>query len=287
MILLIGATGQTGSETSRLLAERGMRARALVRDPRKAGGSPHEVVAGDASRPEDLDKAMRHIDTVFVSTSAAADLPSLQQTIFEAAKRAGVRRIVKVSALGSHPRAKFRFAAVHGESDANLQASGLTWTVLRPAYFLQNLLPSAPGIIAAGELSVPLGDGRLSPIDARDVAAAAVEVLTTTGRDNRAYDLTGPEIVGGPDLAAVFSRVLGRDIRYVAASPEEFTAMLLGFGVDEWTVRGIGEMYAVLSTNAAARVTPGFRELTGREATSVEQFIEDHASAFRVASATV
>ncbi|HET8547521.1 MAG TPA: SDR family oxidoreductase [Bryobacteraceae bacterium] len=284
MILLIGATGTTGNETARLIAGRGIDIRALVRNPDKAAalrGYGIEAVEGDAADPAALDRALRGIETLFIATSAEPRLPDLHRGIVERAKHAGVRRIVKISAAGARPDARFRFAAVHGKSDESIRGSGIAWTILRPGFFMQNLLAWASVIAQQHALVQPTGTGRTAYIDARDIAAVAAQVLLNPGHDAKTYDLTGPEALSGEEVAGVFSRVLGERITFVSPEPAKFRATLSQFGIPDWLAEGLLEGYEAISKGQAARVTGAIRELTGREPGSLEQFVRDHRAAFK------
>jgi uncharacterized protein YbjT (DUF2867 family) len=283
MILLIGATGTTGRETARLIGGRGIDVRVLARNPDKTAdlrAAGMEVVKGDAGDAAALDQALRGIETLFVATTAEPRLPELHRGIVERARSAGVRRIVKISALGAKADSKFRFAAVHGESDDAIRASGLEWTILRPGFFMQNLLASAAVVAQQHAFIQPTGTGRTPYIDARDIAAVAAHVLMSPGHNGKIYELTGPEALSGEEVAGVFSRVLGREIRFVSPEPAQFRAVLLQFGIPEWVAEGVLEGYEVISRGNMAQVTNDIRGLTGREPNTLERFVRDHRKAF-------
>ena len=283
MILLIGATGTTGSETARTIAGRGIDVRALVRNPDKAGhlrDAGIEVMPGDAADPAALDRALSGVETIFLATTAEPRLPELHRVIVERAAAARVRRIVKISVIGADPADRFRFAAVHGQSDEAIRASGLAWTILRPGFFMQNLLASAPVVAQQHAFIQPTGTGRTPYIDARDIAAVAAHVLLSPGHDSKIYDLTGPEALTGEQVAAVMSRVLDQRIGFVSPDPAQFRGILLQFGMPEWLVDGVLEGYEKMSKQEMARVTGTIRELTGREPRTLEQFVRDHRAAF-------
>jgi uncharacterized protein YbjT (DUF2867 family) len=284
MILLIGATGTTGRETARLISGRGIDVRVLARNPQKAAdlrAAGMEVVQGDAADAAALDAALHGIETLFIATTAEPRLPELHRGIVERARTRGVRRIVKISVLGADSGAKFRFAAVHRESDEAIRGSGLAWTLLRPGFFMQNLLGSAPVIAQQHAFIQPTGTGRTPYIDARDIAAVAAHILLSPGHDGRIYDLTGPEALSGEEVAGVFSRVLGEQIRFVSPEAAQFRATLLQYGLPEWLAEGVLEGYEVISRGGMAQVTNTIREITGREPNTLEHFIRDHRDAFR------
>jgi uncharacterized protein YbjT (DUF2867 family) len=284
VILLIGATGTTGRETARLVTGRGVDVRALVRNRAKADdltAAGIDVVQGDAGDAAALDGALEGIETLFLATAAEPRLPELHRGIVQRAVNSGVRRIVKISALGADANAKFRFAAVHGQSDDAIRASGLRWTILRPGFFMQNLLGSAPVIAQQHIFMQPTGTGKTPYIDARDIAAVAAHVLLKSGHDAKIYELTGPEALSGEEVAAVFSRVLGEQIRFVSPDPAEFRGMLSQFGIPDWLAEGLLEGFETISRGGMAHITNTVGDLTGRQPASLEQFVRDHRVAFR------
>lgn len=242
MILMIGATGKTGAETARIIANRGVDVRALVRDRQKAGELERlgiVLVEGDASDPGALDAALENIETLFLATTADPGLPALHKSIVERARNRGIRRIVKISAAGADAGSSFRFAAVHGHSDDTIMQSGMGWTILRPTFFMQNLLASASVIAQQHAFVQPTGDGRTAYIDARDIAAVAAHVLLTAGHDRKLYDLTGREALSGDDVARVLSEVLGEPVRFISPDPAQFAQTLAQVGVPEWLAGGL------------------------------------------------
>jgi uncharacterized protein YbjT (DUF2867 family) len=282
MILVTGGTGTSGSEITRLLAAAGEEFRLMARDPRRAEGLRRpgvEVVAGDFGRPESLDAALRGVTRALLLTPPDERQAEQQTRFVEAAKRAGVRHVVKFSAAGADPASPARFLRQHGESERAIQSSGLAWTFLRPPFFMQNLLGLA-GMVKGGTLYQPAGDGRAAFVDVRDIAAVAVKALTQNGHEGKVHEITGPRSLSHGDVAAAFSSVLGREVKYANVPPEAARQAMLGGGMDAWQVDGILELYALLREGKFDRVTDTVKRVAGREPTTIEQFISDHRGAF-------
>src|SRR5262245_26055590 len=165
MILVTGAMGQNGSAVIREFIRRGEPVRALVRSAAKAAtlGAPAsvEVVEGDMRRPETLVAALNDVDRVLMISTADGQLAETQRSFIDAAKRAGVRHIVKFSGLGAAITTPFRFNRMHAEIERYLEESGLTWTFLRPSQFMQTYLGEASTIAREGVFYLPLGNARL------------------------------------------------------------------------------------------------------------------------------
>lgn len=284
MILITGATGTTGREVVEELRRLGAKdVRALVRDPTRADfirAAGFEAVAGDFERPETLGAALAGVERALLLTPPTPDTVSHHRQFLAAAAGAGVRHVVKLSAFGADAGAPEGFGRWHGQSETLLKSSGLKWTILRPNFFMQNLLGQAPQIAATGSIFQPVGDARASFIDARDIAAVAARTLTEEGRDGQTYVLTGPEALSYQDVAAKLSAATGRGINYVPVSPEQFRAGALGAGLPEWLVSALERLNELFVSGEAAAVTDVVRRVGRTEPTTFEQFARDHADAF-------
>jgi uncharacterized protein YbjT (DUF2867 family) len=282
MILVTGGTGTSGSEIVKQLAAAGAKFRAMARNP---GGADSlrlpgvEVVAGDFERPESLDAALRGVSKALLLTPPDERQVEQQARFVDAAKRAGVRHVVKFSAAGADPASPARFLRQHGEADRAIQSSGLAWTFLRPPFFMQNLLGLA-GMVKGGTLYQPAGEGRAAFVDVRDIAAVAVNALTQDGHEGKAYEVTGPRPLSHHDIAAALSSVLGREVKYANVPPEAARQAMLGAGMGAWQVEGILELYALLREGKFERATDVVKRVAGREPTTIEQFIRDHRGSF-------
>src|SRR5713101_2113693 len=143
MILVTGATGTVGSETVKQLAPLGVKVRALARNPGKAKGmlgSGVEIAVGDLSDPASLEAALRGIERAFLLPPVDEHTVTLQENFIAAAKRAGTKQIVKLSALGTALDSPVPFLRLHAEGLKKLEASGIPFTDLRPNSFMQNIL---------------------------------------------------------------------------------------------------------------------------------------------------
>jgi uncharacterized protein YbjT (DUF2867 family) len=284
-ILITGATGNKGAEVVRQLSARGVPLRALVRDPAKAEPlrlPGVEIAAGDFLDPPTLDWALDGIQKVFLVSAPGPDQVRMQNNVVEAARRTGtVRHLVKLSSLGAAPDSPVRFGRWNGETERQIEASGIAWTHLRPNNFLQGLLLFAPMIRAQGAFFDPLGDARVSWVDVRDIAAVAAAVLTApAGHENQAYALTGPEALTGNEIAQAIAAAAGRDVRYVPIEPEAFRQGALGAGAPSWQADGLVELYAALKAGMGSVVTDTIARVAGKAPVTVAQFARDHAGAF-------
>jgi uncharacterized protein YbjT (DUF2867 family) len=197
MIVIFGATGSTGVPLVRRLVSEGRALRVVARDPartRATLGVEVPMVTADLTKPATLRAALDGATQVYTAVGGATGTPDLvaaECALIDAAREARVQRYVKVSGIDASPEGPARIQRWHGEIERHLEGSGVPFTVLRPTFFMQNLLGLAPAI-AGGVLPVPTGSARAGHIDARDIADVAATVLTTDGHLGRRYTLTGP-----------------------------------------------------------------------------------------------
>ncbi len=283
MILVTGATGKVGQEVVRQLAAADVPARALVRDGTRA--SPIripgiEVVVGDLARPETLPAAFAGVERVFLVSPAAPDQVELQSNALEAARRAGARRIVKVSVAGG-PDAGTQIGRWHWATEKQIEASGLGFTFLRPTLYMQQMLAYAPSIAATGTFSAPVGAGEVATVDTRDVAAVAVAALTQEGHDRRIYDLTGPEALSYDAMADAISAAIGKRVAFAHVPPDYARRQMLADGLPRWLVDDMIILAASFREGYGAGVTHTVAEVTKRKPRAFAQFARDYAHVFR------
>lgn len=207
-ILVTGATGNIGGQLiPRLAAHPDLEVRALVRNADKAQ-SLQGVVADMAVCSFEDELAVRAacsgVDTVVLITAPNPDAADQASTAIAAAKKAGVRKIVRISALGADVNGPTDNTRQHGRTDAEVMASGLTYVILRPHFFMQNLFMSAQSIAADGVMYWGMGDGKLGMIDVRDIIDCAEQAVVSDAFDNQVLNPTGPASISFHDVAAAF-----------------------------------------------------------------------------------
>jgi uncharacterized protein YbjT (DUF2867 family) len=278
-ILVTGATGHTGSLVVDRLRERGLHVRALVRDRSRAAWLDKrgvEVVVGDLDDPDSLAGAVAGVDKIYLVTWNGPTAARQRKAVVDVARRDGRPHVVMGGALGP----KSRIIDQLDEANRYLRESGLPWTILQPTFFMQNLM-GAKAAIAQGYLYWDLAEGRVPAIDIRDIADSAAAVLTGEGHVGKVYDLTGPEAISFGNMARIFSKELGHDVRYVPVSTEAATSARLEMGYPGWIADGFGELMAGFATDwAADRTTDDVARLTGHPARSFAQFVRDSRDYF-------
>jgi uncharacterized protein YbjT (DUF2867 family) len=278
MILVIGATGTVGSEVVRQLVATGERPRALVRDPataRQRLGDQVEHVVGDLDRPETIAAALAGVDRVFLLTTQSSRQPEWERAVIGAAARAGVGQLVKLSVFRADEQSPLQVARQHGQAERVLAQSGLAATILRPVFFMQNLL----AMVHDGAIATAAGDGRVAMVDARDIAAVAVATLTGGGHAGKTYTLTGPEALSFYQVASILSRQTGRPLRHVRVPPDKVRVALQGRGVAAWYADDMAKLHSMLAVGYEEVVTDDIHRVTGRPPRTLAQFAGDHVGA--------
>ena len=277
MILITGASGTVGSEVVKALVASGARMRAGYRTRPQNVPAGVESVALDYERPETIRPAFAGVETVFLLSNSVQP----ERNVVDEARRAGVKRIVKLSVLGAAQEA-FSFARWHRPVERHIEASGLQWTHLRPTGFMQNFVNYMGDTIRTqSAFYSSAGDAAINHVDVRDVAAVASLVLTATGHDGKAYELTGPAALTYAQAAEILSRALGRQIRYVPLTHEQYKQAALAAGTPAEYADALVDLERYYAEGKAAEVSPAVRQLTGRDPISFEPFARAYAAKLR------
>lgn len=283
-VLITGATGSVGAPLVAALHQRGTPVRALVRDPDRArtllGGSV-ELVTGDLAEPHTLRPALTGVEQVFLACANVPHQVRYECDLIDAAAEAGVRRLVKLSAVGARPGSPAHFWDWHGRIEAHLHGSGVPAVVLRPTFYMSNLLASAATVQHTGKLFAPAGGAKIAMIDPADVARAAAVALTEAGHVGRTYTVTGPEAITYDDVAAELSAATGRSIEFVDVPDQAMRDALLQAGTPSWLADQLVAIFERLREGAAAQTTEAVHALTGKPPRGIRAFVTDHTQAFQ------
>lgn len=285
MILVTGASGLSGSAVIREFARQHYPVRALVRSREKARALETlptvELVEGDLLRPETLADAFTGVDRVLLISTADQQMVETQCAFIDAAKKAGVRHIVKFSGLNSALDSPFLFTRMHAQIERYLERSGLAWTHLRPGQFMQMYLREVPTIVAESAFFLPLEDAKLAPVDIEDIAKAAFVLLNTPGHKGQIYEMTGPEALSMTEIAEQISLAIGKTVRYVNISQAERRRALLAAGVPPYLADALDVQARERRLGAEAVVHPETHATLQIRPTTFAEFARRHATAFR------
>ncbi len=282
-ILITGATGTVGSLLVKELENGEAAVKAMVRSPEKGERLRRhgiEPVFGDFDRPETLAPALEGVGKAFLLSAPDSRMAERETNFINAAKLAGVNHIVKLSAFGVGEGVPFSLGQWHYQAEQQLEKSGVAYTILRPNGFMQNMLGFARTIREQSVFYAPLGETRVSYIDARDIATVAANALTEAGHEGRVYELTGPEALSYTEIAQKLSGAFGVEVKYVSVPMDAARQGMVASGMPEWLADALIELFEHYVKGGAEVVTSHVREVTGRGAISFEQFAADYAGAF-------
>ncbi|MFF4016448.1 NAD(P)H-binding protein [Streptomyces sp. NPDC001843] len=281
MILVTGATGTIGSEVVRQLAARGEKVRALTRDPAAARvPSGVETAPGHHRDRSSVEAAMAGAEAAFLVGVFGPDDAEHDRGLVEAAKAAGVRRLVKLSAIGTGDPRYGLFGTWHRPGEEAVRASGLEWTVLRPSSFASNTLSWAEAVRVGAPAPNIMSDGEQGVVDPRDVSELAVAALLDGRHTGRTYTLTGPETLRPSEQATILGEVLGRPVRLQEPTPEQRRELLLASGLGEGYADSLAAAARFIEEGGNAVVTEDLPEALGRPARTYREWAEDHRPAF-------
>lgn len=277
-ILITGATGKIAQHLIPALLDQGQLVRAMVHSPPKAATLAKRGAGTVIASFEDttsLDKAFAGVETLLFVTPPHERASAWASAGLAAAKQAGVKRIVRISALLAGADGPSDNNRQHGRTDDELRASGIPSVILRPHFFMQNLLADVPTLRAQNILYAAAGNARLSMIDTRDIADVAKCALLSSVWDGNTYDLTGPTSISFHEIAGELSEQLGREIRYVPVSPEALAQSIRDLGLDEWFAQGYHDYLLAYSRGWGDFTTNAVQAISGKQARTFGQFAKE------------
>jgi NAD(P)H dehydrogenase (quinone) len=276
---ITGSTGGIGSRVAAALADRGITQRLIVRDPTRAPQLPDaDVTQATYADGLAMRRALGGVKTLFlVSGSEAFDRVQQHKTAIDAAVEAGVQRIVYLSFLAASPDSTFTFARDHYHTEEYIRATGLAHTFNRSSLYL-DYIPFMTW--DDGAIRGPGGSGRVAWVSREDVADAAVAVLTGSGHDGKAYDITGPEAITFAEAAEQLSLVTGRRIAFQDETLEEARISRSKFGAPDWEVEGWVTTYAAVAAGELDVVSDAVLTLTGHPPLTVLEYFRRHPESY-------
>ena len=277
-ILITGATGTIGTQTLKALEREGATALCGVRTPR----GEHDVKL-DLEDTASLDAALKGVTQLLLITPFVEHFEPLAERALDAAKRAGVSHVVRLSAAGVSPDASFDLARQHGRVEEALKASGLAHTIVRPLFFQDNFVKfQADTIKKDGAFYGASKGGKSAYLSSRDIGRVLAKILVDPApHAGKTYSLTGPEALSDEQVAEVIGEARGRTVRYVDLPPEQLAAGMRSSGAPDWMVEGIVALEAIKANGWAAEVSPVVKDVLGEEGQRCDAFIAEHVDAFR------
>jgi uncharacterized protein YbjT (DUF2867 family) len=252
-ILVIGATGNVGRPTVAALLAKGEPVRALSRSEEKLAALPEGVkgVIGDLEDGSGLDAAFAGVDRLFLITANGETETTRGLNAVNAAKAAGVKRIVFLSVQNPEKEPAIPHFRSKLPIEAAIRDSGAEYTILRPNLFNQTDLSVAQVIRDYGVYAMPIGTAGQNRVDTRDIADCAVRALTEDGHGGAEYVLHGPDTVTGPDAAAVYAKHFGREVHYGGDDVEKWAEPVAAF-IPPWLLDSLKKMFLAQQAGGSA-----------------------------------
>lgn len=281
-LLVTGASGHLGRRAvEHLLAHhRADRVVAGSRDPDKLaalGAAGAEARLVDFDRPETLADAFVGVDRVLIVSTDAAHTPGVRArqhaAAIAAARQVGVRHVVYTSLINAVPASVVTFSPDHVATECTLAESGLGYTILRNTLYAEVLLAGLKHALPAGQWFAAAGTGGVGYVTREDCAVSAAEALASKFEGRRTLTITGPEVVTHAQVAEIVTQITGRTLAYVPVTPEAVVAALTGAGFPSYLAEGLASFDAATAKGELALATSSVRELTGREPTSLRDFL--------------
>jgi uncharacterized protein YbjT (DUF2867 family) len=281
-ILLTGATGTIGAELARRLAAYDtVELRVLVRNSEKASDLQAlgvEVAQGTFDDGVSLRAALEGVDTVVLITPFDPTAADQAHAVIVAAQEAPVRRVVRLSVVKADPNGPSDSYRQHGRTDAEIQASGLTYTIVRPNTFMQTFFTDmVETILRDNTIHMTFGDGHFAMIDTRDIVDVFEQVLLSDTYDDQILTLTGPASISLYEAARIFSQALGRgEITYVPVPPDEIEQWFReSWGLEGWYLTTLCDYSVAFSQNHQDFTTDDVERVTGHSPRSLDAFAKE------------
>jgi uncharacterized protein YbjT (DUF2867 family) len=285
MILLTGVTGKTGGAVANALIEKGVTFRALVRDADKAAAFKEagaELIVGDMGDRDAVARALDGVDKAALILPNSQEQKDMELQFVDLAAEAGVKHLVKLSSLEARDDATSPVPQLHWAVEEHIRETGMEWTMIRPNFFMDNLLGAGRTIKSDGNFALPMADGIVVPMDCRDIGATIAEVLIGEGHAGQSYEISGPEQMTFHDIADQFSAVLGKKVEYVNAEPVAYRDRVAPFLSSEWHADAVSHLFGEIRDGVLIpQVNDTFKKLVGREPITFQQFVRDHSAVYQ------
>lgn len=233
----------------------------------------------DYGDPNSLKAAFEDAETLFLLLPFHPEMVNWAKNAVEAAKAAGVKHIVRSSGAGADSSASFMMPKVQGQIDDLVRNSGLNYTLVGPASFMQNFFNHHGQDVANGAIYMPVGNGKIGWVDTRDIAAVnAVVLQNPASYEGQTLTVTGGENLNYAECVATLSEVLGREISFTDVPDEAAEEALKGFGMPQFSVDMLMSLNQIIKAGYAEGVTDTVEKITGKKPITFRQFAEDYKS---------
>jgi uncharacterized protein YbjT (DUF2867 family) len=277
-VLVTGATGNIASLVIPQLVAKGIQVNAYVHNKSKADKIKQkgvEIFEGEFTDQNAMNEAAKGTDAVLSITPPNENAVAQASTILKATKYANAKFHLRISALKAGKEAPTANGRLHFQTDTEIIASGIPYTILRPHFFMQNLFWSVSNIIGQSSIYAAMGDGKLGLIDVRDIADCVVSLLTKGGHENKIYTPTGPASIDYNEIAQIISEGLGKKVNNVNVPFEAVGESILSMGMDKWFADVMVDYSKAYASNWGNFTNDDVEKITGHKARSFQQFFDE------------
>jgi uncharacterized protein YbjT (DUF2867 family) len=290
-ILVTGVDGNIGSEVIKQISSDGT-------DLRLVGGVHsltkkkdieklvhYDPVEIDYDNPGTILEALKGIDKLFLLTPTHPKMIDFTSNLVNAANERRIKQIVKLSHIRADPveEPQINITRLHRQAEKIIEESGIPFTFLRPNFFMQNFVNFYLGKNQSS-IYLPAGEGKVSFVDVRDIAAVAVQVLTKNKgglHDGMAYTITGPEAISYMDAAGILSEYIGRKVSYVNISEDDARKAIKDMGMSDWHTNILLELLKLSRDGYLSSVSHAIEQVTEKKPIHFSQFARDYIPAFK------
>lgn len=278
-IFIQGSTGQTGSAITSAIAKQipNVTIKAGVRDASKADkvkGLPNVQTAAFDIDDASTHASIKDADVLVLIPPSTPDRGEKGAAAVRIAKSAGVKHLLVLSVPDSSKDSHLLFGRQMAVMEDAVRSSGIPFTIFECVFFQDNDVWSLPALVKDPVYYRPFrADATYAPVAVADIGDAFAAVAKDVSKHvNKTYILTGPEEISGNQLAQIFSRVVGKEVKFQEVSDEAAVQSMVGSGWPKWQAEGVAELYRAYQDKKTQAKAPGdFEKLTGHKGTTLEQ----------------
>lgn len=287
-VLATGGTGSVGGKVVKELLKRGAEVRVLSRKQPEEGKLPSgvEIALGDLLDPVSVEQAMGGVDKLFLLNAVVADELTQALIAYGIAKRIGLKHVTYLSVFKVQEFRDVPHFASKLAVEGALREFGVPYTILRPGYYMQNDIGLKDALTGPGLYPMPLGTAGIAAADMRDIAEAAAISLTEEGHEEQTYDIVAPALISGPGNAALWSKLLGKEIKYMGHDFDQWEKGMRA-RMPSWSAFDLRMMLQGYFDRGFASTeieVAHLSKLLGHTPRSYEDFATETAEVWRVAS---
>jgi uncharacterized protein YbjT (DUF2867 family) len=274
-ILITGATGNIGKELIKALKSKNVNFAALTTKDEKIEGV--ETIKADFADIESLKNAMKGVSTLFLLLPSHPDAIKLGENAINVAKECGVNHVVRSSGSFANPNSELFLEKLLGTTDKYLKESGINYTITAPSCFMQNFCTTMLNDYKSGVIYQSAGEGKISWVDVRDIAAVNVEVLLNPKKfTNKELIITGQESLNYQETINQLNEITEKETKYVAITKEFATQTLIGMNFPQFFIDLIISLNESINLGHFTETNDTIEKVTGKKPITFKQFVTDY-----------